>query len=176
MLGATLPTAEFVGYNFDQATNRKNRLVMSVDATTAEKGVIYSASDRIGIGGRFLIIVIDSSIVLIAGIACLELSRHFDPGNAFLAWLIFTISYLIVLKATPLRTIGYRVCGAKLVDMQGATPNVLRIICRLLLTQIGICNPILDPFWFRMGRKRTLPASAAKGVRWHLDVDPIEFD
>ena len=124
--------------------------------TPAEKGVYYSAQDRIGIGGRFLIIVVDLSIVIAAGIACIALSRKFDPGTAFLAWLIFAVTYLIVLKATPIRTLGYRLCNAKLVDMNGVTPNVLRIMCRLLLTQIGVCNPILDPFWFRLGRKRTL--------------------
>ncbi len=68
-------------------------------------------------------------------------------GEATLSWFAFLYLYLAVLKGTPVRTIGFRVAGVKIVDFRGQQPSMLRMTLRFLLWIVGPINLVIDWLW-----------------------------
>ena len=107
-------------------------------------GVYYAERDHAGFVRRLLVIAIDAFVLLLIGIALwyvllaiMWYGLDRDP-NAFF-WIIWPLSvwsYLAVIKPSPIRSVGYRVTGLKIVNLRGNRPSVLRMTFRMLLWMI----------------------------------------
>jgi uncharacterized RDD family membrane protein YckC len=120
-------------------------------------GVYYAAEDSIGVVRRIVIILIDLTVIILAGItlaaALTFLSMQVTERTAgrvalfgLLLYPVLVIAYLTVIKASRLRTIGYRMTGTKIVDVNGRRPSFFRMLLRLSLWLYGPI-PYLDLFW-----------------------------
>ena len=102
-------------------------------------GVYFAADDYIGVGRRLLMVCVDTVVL---GLMVWMLSsvwvhlfgnyERFAGVVVLAAWL-----YLVPLKRSAWRTIGYRVIGAKLVNLQGARPVLWLLTLRSLLWLFG---------------------------------------
>ena len=89
------------------------------------EGVYYAEQDHAGFVRRLVVIAVDSSMLLLVAFALLTylpimMSDDSDPNPAF--WILWPLSawfYLAVVKQSPLRTVGYRVTGLKIVNLKG---------------------------------------------------------
>jgi uncharacterized RDD family membrane protein YckC len=113
-------------------------------------GVYYRAEDYIGFGPRILILIVDA-IVLVAimwliafgwGSMIGDYNRVFTGTLALVTWL-----YVVPLKRSAFRTIGYRLTGARLVTLKGQRPSLFMLTFRSLLWMFGPCNFVLDLIW-----------------------------
>ena len=122
------------------------------------EGVYYLPADYLGLLRRWAIIALDLPLVLLLGLCCWIVESQFQTVVAdtwfVLAWLVFSWLYLVLLKMLSIRTVGYRLLGAKVVDLNGRPPSLPRLTFRLLLTLLGIGNPLLDLAWMDLGRHR----------------------
>jgi len=113
-------------------------------------GVYFAPHDYIGLGPRIIVFIIDS-IVLVAMIwiaAFLWFNAIPDNAATFLFVAIALIwAYLVPLKRTDVRTLGYRTVGGKLVTLKGTRPSNLMLTFRTLLWMFGPCNFLLDLIW-----------------------------
>jgi uncharacterized RDD family membrane protein YckC len=116
------------------------------------EGVYYAREDCAGIGKRFLIWSIDLVVIAIGltfiAVSCNLLVVRHDPAKiTFLLSMGFIYLYLTVLKASPVRTVGYILCNARIVTLRGKRPSLLRMTFRLLLWVFGPFNIVYDMIW-----------------------------
>lgn len=120
---------------------------------SANIGVVYAAEDYIRVGKRLLIDVVD---VLVATIVSVLLTLLFvaiwpwrnSAGLIVLGlWATVWFAYLVLLKRSRFRTLGYRLAGAKIVNLQGQTPSAASLLIRLLFVVGGPANFVFDLFW-----------------------------
>ncbi len=119
------------------------------------RGVYYAAADYIGLGSRFLIILIDLiilfAIIIVVFILCIVIWPELDintliiKGRIPLVLLLY--SYLVLIKRTQYGTVGYRVFRAGVVDLKGRQPSIWQMTLRFLLAALGPLDFILDTFW-----------------------------
>jgi uncharacterized RDD family membrane protein YckC len=83
---------------------------------------------------------------LLLGMASVVLSSDSDVAFALL-FIGFTWAYLTVVKASRIRTVGYRLAGARIVNLRGRRPSVMRMTFRLLLWVFGPLHLVLDLLW-----------------------------
>lgn len=98
-------------------------------------GVYFAADDYIGVGRRLLIVCVDTVVLglMVWGLSSVwfHLLGNYEMffGVVVLAvWL-----YLVLLKRSAWRTVGYQLAGAKLVNLQGARPALWLLTLRSLL-------------------------------------------
>jgi RDD family protein len=103
--------------NFDENMTPKTR-----DRSLGD-GVYFAANDYIGLGPRIVAFVVDSLvlgtifwIVSVLGVYAID---EFDDRIIFLC-LIIAWLYLVPLKRSNFRTIGYRVIGCRLVTLNSS--------------------------------------------------------
>jgi uncharacterized RDD family membrane protein YckC len=103
-------------------------------------GVYYKPDDYIGLGPRIVILVLDTlvliAIVWLIAFAWLnfvgDYNRVFAGVITLGVWL-----YVVPLKRSNFRTIGYRVTGVKLVTLSGKRPSLFMLTFRSLLWMFG---------------------------------------
>lgn len=117
---------------------------------TLGDGVYFASDDYVGLGPRIIAFIVDS-FVLIAMLWILalvwvntigEYSRVFYLIGIAVLW-----GYLVPLKRTDFRTLGYRVVGCKLITLQGKRPSNLMLTFRTMLWMFGPCNFLIDLIW-----------------------------
>jgi uncharacterized RDD family membrane protein YckC len=96
---------------------------------------------------RMLVYVINGFVLL-----CLLIGFVFVSADLFGEWvlpgcLLIVWGYVVLLKPTRLRTVGYRVAGCRIVNLQGERPSVFRMTFRSLLWIMGPFNLLIDLFW-----------------------------
>ena len=85
--------------------------------TSLGRGVFYAPDDYVGMGRRFIILLVDSFVlaVLFAGLAIVWLVVGGGPPVVFT---IATIGvfwwYEVILKRSPTRTVGYRLARCRI--------------------------------------------------------------
>lgn len=110
-------------------------------------GCYFHPRDCVGLGGRFVILAIDF-------LAALTIVILIPPVAGPFVTLVGVWIYLVVLNATPFRTLGYRLVGARVVTLNGQSVNVFQLSYRMLITMLGIGNPLLDLCWMDLDRNR----------------------
>lgn len=113
-------------------------------------GTYFAAEAHVGFSRRVLILIIDLGVLICAGgvlwIAMVAVLR--DPDSSFfLTYIALVWLYLAVLKQSRIRTIGLRLTGARVVNLRGQRPSILRMTFRLLLWAFGPFNLIYDLIW-----------------------------
>lgn len=113
-------------------------------------GVYYAADDYIGFSPRLVILFVDTAVLLVIAwfLAFIWLNITFEFNVAFLVTVGLAIwLYVVPLKRSKTRTIGYRLMGAKLVTLKGQRPSLLMLTFRSLLWLFGPCNFVVDLIW-----------------------------
>lgn len=114
-------------------------------------GVYFAADDYIGAGRRLLMVGVDTVVlgVMVWVLSVLWFSLVGDAKGCAGVVVLAMWLYLVPLKRSGFRTIGYRVIGAKLVNLQGARPVLWLLTLRSLLWLFGF-SPVtllLEFFW-----------------------------
>jgi len=131
----------------------------------ARHGVLYQPGDYLGFWKRVLISVVDVGVVLVSAVilgmvaeALLGLDPEAENDVLVFAILgIVAVTYLIFLKRSAARTIGYRLFRARIVNLRGETPTVWQMLQRLGFVTFGPGNYIIDLAWIgQEGTKQAL--------------------
>lgn len=126
-------------------------------------GVYFAMDDYAGLVRRLVAITVDATILLVGGICLwvailvvsMQFDRTFDPsGLFFIIWLGFYWAYLTLLKRSRFRTIGYRICGLKIVTTKGERPSLIRMTARMVMWILGPFCLFLDLIWIGADTKR----------------------
>lgn len=128
----------------------------------SDGSVVFADRDYVGLFRRFVNIVVDATILFLAMVVlsvawaiALELTEEQDPPlEMWLTWLAFAYVYMVILKRSRLRTIGFWITGARIVDHSGLPPSIFRMTFRFLLLILGPVHPIIDLFWLGGDRHR----------------------
>ncbi|PAY17167.1 hypothetical protein CKO51_22925 [Rhodopirellula sp. SM50] len=146
-------------------------------------GVYFAMDDYAGLVRRFAAIAVDALILFVGGV-CLWItigfvSFQFDPafdpsGLFFIAWIGFYWMYLTLVKRSRFRTIGYRICGLKIVTTKGERPSLIRMTARMLMWILGPFNLFLDLIWIGADSERQSLRDCYLGTYVvRFDADPI---
>lgn len=103
-------------------------------------GVFFAEDDYIGFSPRIVILIAD--LLCVVAICCLVAFAWFnligDYNRVFAAIVIASIwLYLVPLKRSSFRTLGYRLVGARLVTLRGTTPSLSMLTFRELMWLFG---------------------------------------
>jgi uncharacterized RDD family membrane protein YckC len=129
-------------------------------APEPEQGVYYAFTDYAGLIRRLLIDLVDF-LVAVAVIAALLTSTSFlapqlldVPGFALGIIAAVWLGYFVFLKASPYRTLGYVMAGARIVNYRGERPGIPRLFGRLLFVVAGPMNFLFDALWLTGDQNR----------------------
>jgi uncharacterized RDD family membrane protein YckC len=110
--------------------------VVNLQRNSLGEGFLFRPNDYVGFGPRMAIFIIDSLVILfILGLLAIGWRFLFGPkvgGYGFL-WLIVIWTYVVALKRSKFRTLGYRCLRCKLVTLQGQPPTMLMLTVREFL-------------------------------------------
>ena len=124
-----------------------------MNATNSVQGVYYDRSDFCGVRRRIAVDAIDVVSAFVLWFCACTVFGYFKPEfpwtlNAFLVSLLLVwFAYFVILKASPWRTLGYRVGRVKAVDLQGGPPSYLAHCMRFLFSVLGPFNFLIDLLW-----------------------------
>ena len=121
-------------------------------------GVYFAANDYLGAGRRLLMVCVDTVVLGVMVWVLSSLWFHLvGDYEMFLGVVVLAMwLYLVPLKRSGFRTIGYRVIGAKLVNLQGARPALWLLTLRSLLWMFFLAplNLLLEFLWCRVDDDR----------------------
>lgn len=114
-------------------------------------GVCFPTGSHAGIVRRILSMLVDFAVVF-ALLPTISYAVYYSTDNepsasVLLFWSISSWLYLTKIKASNVRTLGYRAAGIKIVDCHGDSPSILTMTMRLGLSCLGPFNPITDLLW-----------------------------
>jgi uncharacterized RDD family membrane protein YckC len=124
-----------------------------MSSTSSEHGVYYQAADYVGTWRRVAIDLVDVFVASALSVAVtvgmsLIISNDDRLGLAVLiAWIAVWFCYFVLLKRSSLRTVGYILARARIVNLQGTTPSIASLLLRLLFAMLGPLNLLFDLFW-----------------------------
>ncbi len=140
-------------------------------------GVYFDANDYIGFSPRLVILAVDTIVLQVIAwiLAFIWINIAGDYNGVFVAMLLFASwLYVVPLKRSKFRTIGYRITGAKLVTLQGTRPSLTMMTFRSLLWMFGPCNVVLDLIWCGIDDDRqTMRDRFSNMCLVKNDADPI---
>ena len=120
---------------------------------TSSTGVVFRRGDCASFWIRLLVDVID---IVVAGIAVLVILIPlflWPPDDArvqvrvfFFVVLGVWLIYFVFLKYFS-RTVGYRLCRVRLVNLQGQPPTLWEVFTRSMFAVIGPANLVVDLVW-----------------------------
>ena len=124
-------------------------------------GVYYAHADYAGFWRRIIIDLIDFAVavtlalIVSAAVATWVTTDHDAiPRIVFWAMLGVGFLYLIVLKRTNVRTLGYRLAGVRVVDLHGARPSLWALSVRTGFIVAGPLGALVDLLWLTGDRHR----------------------
>jgi uncharacterized RDD family membrane protein YckC len=113
-------------------------------------GVYFAPADYIGFGPRLVILAVDSVVLLVTLMLLTAIwFIGFGGGDAMLFYVFCLVTwlYLVPLKRSRFRTLGYRLTGSRLVTLQGNRPSLFAITMRLGFWGFGPSNLFFDMVW-----------------------------
>lgn len=121
-------------------------------------GVYFAADDYIGVGRRILIVFVDT-VALGVMVSVLSVCWFYLVGDdTGLAGVVVLAMwwYLVPLKRSGFRTVGYQFAGAKLVNLKGERPALWLLTLRSLLWMFCFAplNLLLEFLWCRVDYDR----------------------
>jgi len=125
-----------------------------VSTETARRGVLYDVHDYVPFWRRVIISIVDILVIIVTGIVLAVVFAVFtDATDEQLdvmipsVFLLVSLGYLVVLKRSRLRTVGYRLFDARIVTLAGTRPGVWQMVQRLGFGILGPANYVLDLVW-----------------------------
>ncbi|RPH99193.1 MAG: RDD family protein [Calditrichaeota bacterium] len=114
-------------------------------------GVFFQTRDYGSIGRRFLAAIIDIMILVVVFFILSATGQLFSENWAvnllIFVFIVFTTVYLTWIKKSPLRTLGYRLAGIKIVTLQNKPPSLVTMFFRLLLMLFYPFQFPIDTLW-----------------------------
>ncbi len=126
--------------------------------TAPEDGVYYRSGDYARFSRRLGIDLIDIAVTCVLWFLTTLVVWIVIPSDEPPLWSAYVIlavvafGYFVLLKRSPVRTLGYKVCGAQLVNLQGTRPGIPSLTLRLLFGVFGPLNLLLDLIWMSSDR------------------------
>lgn len=120
-------------------------------------GVYFAPHDYVGLGPRIPIFIIDSN-VLVAVICFVTfawltlIGGHPNELTMLLGFCIWL--YVVPVKRSKTRTLGYWLLGCRLVTLQGNRPSLLKLTVRSMLWVFGPFNFLFDLIWCSIDEDR----------------------
>ncbi len=131
-----------------------------------KNGVYYKIEDYGSLLRRFLAIAVDLVVLILLALViawiwsffaeapdldpALEygwLSMAFITPGYFWCCLLISYIYMTVVKASKLRTVGYRITGLRVVNLHGVRPSIFQMTWRFILLAFGPIDLIVDLIW-----------------------------
>ena len=112
-----------------------------------ELGVAYSHTDYASLMQRIATDTIDLLFLFIIVFVATAVFPDDYFGVILILWLSFCAFYLVVLKVTKIRTVGYRLMRLQLVTIRGKPASLWNSIVRSSFALLGPLNCGLDLFW-----------------------------
>lgn len=113
-------------------------------------GVYFAPEHYLGFGPRVIIFIVDAvalgTLMWVVAFAWLNMFGDYDELFLIAAGAMIWL-YVVWLKRTEFRTIGYRLVNAKLVTLRGKRPSLLMLTFRSLLWIFGPFSFALDFIW-----------------------------
>ncbi len=116
-------------------------------------GVYYDHKNYAGLLRRILIAIIDTLVITLFTILVLYITEYFFiDENRYITvnlnlFIFNSLFYLVFMKRSKFRTIGYILTGVKIVDLHGTQPTIFKMILRVGLLIIGPFGLIFDLIW-----------------------------
>ena len=129
------------------------------------RGVLYESRDYLGFWKRVLISVLDVAVVVVSAVLLIAIAETVlgmdsEARNGLLVTAVFgavATAYLIFLKRSTARTLGYRMFRARIVNLRGERPTVWQMFQRLGFMVFGPGNYVIDLAWIAQeGTKQAL--------------------
>ena len=125
------------------------------------KGVYYARDDYAGFWRRLVVDLIDFTVLGVAVItitlgAALILPTGEQSFPLVLFWSGMTLGfmYLVLLKRSRFRTLGYLVGGIRIVSIHGERPSIWSLTMRALFAFFGPFNILVDVIWLTNDERR----------------------
>jgi len=124
------------------------------------QAVWFFPSDYAGFWRRLAVVLIDAVTiaVLLIGVAGLVVAASPDDGVSDvllpLCCLATVYGYFVILKRAGVHTVGYRLCGVRIVDPSGRPPGLGPLTLRLLFGLAGPLNILVDMVWIPCDMRR----------------------
>src|SRR5262249_52952923 len=108
-------------------------------------GVYYRREDYAGMARRLIIDLVDVPVAVMLPAAVVVAASTLapnlaTPGIILLLGTAVWFSYFVLLKRSNIRTAGYRLAGARIVNLQGERPGILCLVVRICFTVAGPLN------------------------------------
>ena len=133
----------------------------SGSAGSTQHGVYYAGDDYAGFWKRLLVDVVDFTVLIFTVIAITVVVPFLLPGGLSVLPHIFFWSalavgfvYLVLLKRSQFRTLGYMVAGIRIVNIQGQRPSIWSLTIRALFAVFGPLNVLVDILWITSDERR----------------------
>jgi uncharacterized RDD family membrane protein YckC len=111
-------------------------------------GVWFRRDDYAGLFRRLAIDILDGLIVGCLCFGLLLVVRDSVPYRVlFAGWVGILFCYFVLLKRSRFGTVGYRLFGAKIVDMWGRVPGLWPLTLRMFFLVFGPLNYLMDILW-----------------------------
>ncbi len=130
------------------------------------EGIYFELESYAGFIRRFAAIIIDFIVLLalyvfLSIIPLLSLSidaihEYEGEPDSRLMLLMIAIAwgYLVILKPSKWRTVGYRMTGLKIINTRGNKPSIFTMTFRLLLWMFGPFHLLFDLIWLSVDSER----------------------
>lgn len=124
------------------------------ETVVANAGVLFRREDCAGFWLRVLVDAIDFCVAFTAAFGIYFALLRVSPDDFLfqVRMLLFLLLgvwllYFVLLKYASSRTIGYRVCRVRLVNLQGQPPTLWEVFTRALFMVMGPLNMLVDLIW-----------------------------
>ncbi len=126
-------------------------------------GAYYEMDDYAGLMRRVAVLLIDALVLLGIGgglvvgltVIFLIIDSTYDPSWLFfLGWIVMIWLYLVPLKRSRFRTVGYRLLRLMIVTTRGERPSLSIMTFRMLMWLYGPFNILNDLLWLGADTER----------------------
>jgi uncharacterized RDD family membrane protein YckC len=117
------------------------------------EGVYWAPEHYAGLVRRFVIIGVDSVVICfvpaIIIVLVFDLPKNIDQifSSKTYVFLLFSYLYLAIIKRSEWGTVGYRLTGVRIVNLEGKVPSLWRMTFRFLLLIFGPFHILIDILW-----------------------------
>ncbi len=121
--------------------------------TSLGTGTYFAPGDYVGIMRRLVILAVDLAVLVVLYFVFIigffvVLGDEGDGGGWFMLTYAASVwLYMTLLKASKVRTVGYWLADARIVDLRGKRPSIFRMTLRAMLWVLGPFNLLFDLLW-----------------------------
>jgi len=124
-----------------------SRQISSSKKNEPDYGVFYHLTDYASFWKRVAIALIDFAVIISLLILIKLFANPLYFHHSEISFLLFSFTYLAILKPSKIRTLGYIVTGVKIVNLKGNKPSFFHMLLRTALLLIGPFTLIFDILW-----------------------------